>query len=93
MKPQPILTLKNEAVIQSSVAKLVRGKTLLVIAHRLSTIADADNIIVISVGKVAEEGTHQQLLENGEIYKKMWQSHMGMKEENASLEKVGAQYA
>lgn len=84
---------ENEAVIQSSVAKLVRGKTLLVIAHRLSTIADADNIFVISDGKVAEEGTHQQLLENGEIYKKMWQSHMGMKEENASLEKVGAQYA
>ena len=53
---------ENEAVIQSALAQLVRGKTLLVIAHRLSTIQHADNIIVLSHGKILEQGTHQQLL-------------------------------
>lgn len=85
---------ENEAVIQSSVAKLVQGKTLIVIAHRLSTIADADKIFVISDGRVAEEGTHQQLLGKGKIYPKMWQSHIGVKnEETDPQEKVGAIYA
>ena len=70
---------ENEAVIQSSVAKLVKGKTLIVIAHRLSTIADADKIFVIDNGRVAEEGTHEYLLEKGSIYTKMWQSHIGIK--------------
>lgn len=85
---------ENEAVIQSSVAKLVQGKTLIVIAHRLSTIADADKIFVISDGRVAEEGTHQQLLQKGKIYPKMWQSHIGVKnEETDPQEKVGAIYA
>lgn len=84
---------ENEAIIQSSVAKLVKGKTLLVIAHRLSTIADADKIFVISDGEVAEEGTHQQLLEKGKMYQKMWQVHMGVKkEENGLQQKVGVAY-
>lgn len=71
---------ENEAVIQSSVAKLVKDKTLIVIAHRLSTIADADKIFVIDNGKVAEEGTHEYLLNNGSIYPKMWQSHISVKD-------------
>lgn len=85
---------ENEAVIQSSVARLVQGKTLIVIAHRLSTIADADKIFVIKDGRVAEEGTHQQLLEKGKIYPQMWQSHIGVKkEENELQEKEGVKYA
>lgn len=84
---------ENEAIIQSSVAKLVKGKTLLVIAHRLSTIADADKIFIISDGRVAEEGTHQQLLKKGKMYPKMWQVHMGVKkEENSLQQKVGVAY-
>lgn len=85
---------ENEAIIQSSVAKLVQGKTLIVIAHRLSTIADADHIFVISDGGVLEEGTHAQLLEKGSLYPKMWQSHIGVK--NADImpqEREGAVYA
>lgn len=70
---------ENEAVIQSSVARLVRGKTLIVIAHRLSTIADADRIFVINDGRVAEEGTHKELLKHGKLYAKMWSSHIGVK--------------
>lgn len=80
---------ENEAVIQSSVAKLVRGKTLIVIAHRLSTIADADKIFVIDDGRVVEEGTHKKLLENGKLYAKMWESHIGVK----NREKEGGVYA
>lgn len=80
---------ENEAVIQSSVAKLVQGKTLIVIAHRLSTIADADRIFVIHDGRVAEEGTHRELLEHGKLYAKMWESHIDVK----NKEKEGAVYA
>ena len=85
---------ENEAIIQSSVAKLVQGKTLIVIAHRLSTVADADNIFVISDGRVVEEGTHAQLLEKGSLYPKMWQSHISVKDaENLPQEREGAAYA
>ena len=80
---------ENEAVIQSSVARLVQGKTLIVIAHRLSTIADADKIFVIDDGRVAEEGTHRELLDAGKLYAKMWNLHISVKD-NA---KEGAAYA
>lgn len=80
---------ENEAVIQASVAKLVRGKTLIVIAHRLSTIADADKIFVIDGGRIAEEGTHGELLAHGKLYASMWKSHIGVKDD----EKEGAVYA
>lgn len=80
---------ENEAVIQASVAKLVQGKTLIVIAHRLSTIIDADRIFVIDDGRIAEEGTHEELLAGGKIYAKLWESHIGVK----SREKEGVAYA
>lgn len=85
---------ENEAIIQSCVAKLVRGKTLIVIAHRLSTIVDADRIYVIKDGRVAEAGTHEKLLEQNGIYAKMWQSHVSVRsDENESPEKEGVKYA
>ena len=59
---------------------LIQGKTLIVIAHRLSTIADADRIFVVEDGRIAEEGTHEQLLENGKLYSKMWKSYIGVKD-------------
>lgn len=71
---------ENEALIQASVAKLVRGKTLIVIAHRLSTIVDADRIFVINGGRVTEEGTHRELLANGKLYARMWNSHISVKD-------------
>lgn len=72
---------ESEAVIQASVAKLVRGKTLIVIAHRLSTIADADKIFVIQDGKVEECGTHAELLGQQKLYQKMWEAHISTKED------------
>ena len=71
---------ENEAVIQTSVAKLVQGKTLIVIAHRLSTIADADRIYVIDKGRVDSFGTHGELLKNNGLYKKMWEAHISVKD-------------
>lgn len=71
---------ENEAVIQSSVAKLVQGKTLIVIAHRLSTIADADNIFVIHDGRIEEQGSHAELLAKGGLYKTMWDAHISVKD-------------
>ncbi|MCR5142646.1 MAG: ABC transporter ATP-binding protein/permease [Ruminococcus sp.] len=70
---------ENEAVIQSAIAKLVQGKTVIVIAHRLSTITDADNIIVMNEGTVAAHGTHRELLDGSELYRSMWQAHTGTK--------------
>ncbi|MCR4794470.1 MULTISPECIES: ABC transporter ATP-binding protein [Ruminococcus] len=71
---------ENEALVQSSVAKLVKGKTLLVIAHRLSTISSADQIILINDGKVEAVGTQQELLERSPLYTQMWNAHMTVKE-------------
>ena len=71
---------ENEALVQSSVAKLVQGKTLLVIAHRLSTIATADQIILINDGRVEATGTQQELLAKSPLYAQMWNAHMAVKE-------------
>ena len=71
---------ENEALIQSSVAKLVQGKTLIVIAHRLSTIVDADQIVVIDHGTVAGSGTHAQLLDSCGLYRELWEAHISSKD-------------
>ncbi len=71
---------ENEAIIQRSVAKLVEGKTLIVIAHRLSTVKDADRLYVIKDGDIAEQGTHEQLLEKGGLYSSMWAAHISAKD-------------
>ena len=71
---------ENEAVIQRSVSKLTEGKTLIVIAHRLSTIVDADRIYVVKDGRIHEEGTHEELLAHHDLYEKMWNAHMEVKD-------------
>ena len=71
---------ENEAVIQSAVAKLVQGKTLVVIAHRLSTITDSDQIVVIRDGAVQATGTHDGLLKGCPLYRDMWAAHIGVRD-------------
>ena len=71
---------ENEAVIQESVAKLVRGKTLIVIAHRLSTIVDADQIAVVNDGCIEAAGTQAELLQNCPLYRAMWSAHIASRD-------------
>lgn len=71
---------ENEAVIQQSVSRMVKGKTLIVIAHRLSTISSADTILLVHDGRIECRGTHKELLENSPMYRSMWQAHIGAKD-------------
>ena len=71
---------ENEAVVQEAVSKLVAGKTLIIIAHRLSTITDSDQIIVMKDGVISNIGTHDELLKTSELYREMWQAHIGAKD-------------
>lgn len=71
---------ENEAVIQKAIAKLVKGKTVIVIAHRLSTIQSADRIVVVKDGRIEAQGTHEELRKNSPLYESMWQAHIGVKD-------------
>jgi ATP-binding cassette, subfamily B, bacterial len=62
------LDTQTEATIQSELETLSEGRTTITIAHRLSTVRDADQIVVIDQGQIAERGTHEQLLEEGGLY-------------------------
>lgn len=63
---------ENEALIQKAFNKLTQGRTVLMIAHRLSTVRNADCIVVLSEGRVAEQGTHKELLDHRGLYARMW---------------------
>ena len=76
---------ENEAVIQSALARLIQGKTLLVIAHRLSTVADADQIFVVKDGNIAAQGTQDELLKSCPLYKEMWEAHMSVKDNDGEV--------
>src|SRR5213075_3350406 len=66
------LDTRTEREIQRSLEEVSRGRTTLVIAHRLSTIVDADEIIVLADGRIAERGTHADLLRRDGVYAAMW---------------------
>ncbi|MAM33488.1 MAG: ABC transporter family protein [Micavibrio sp.] len=81
LKDAPILILDeatsaldthSERLIQKSLENLMKGKTVIAIAHRLSTIANLDRIVVMAHGRIAEEGTHQELLERKGLYAELW---------------------
>ena len=62
----------TEQAVQDNLAAVCRGTTTLVIAHRLSTVVDADQILVIEGGRIAEQGTHAALLREGGLYATLW---------------------
>ncbi|MEM6463261.1 MAG: ABC transporter ATP-binding protein [Pseudomonadota bacterium] len=62
----------NEAAVQAALRALTRGKTLIVVAHRLQTVRNADRILVLGDGRIAEAGSHEELLKNQSRYAKFW---------------------
>ena len=68
------LDAESEAAVQQALAETLEGRTSLVIAHRLSTIRDADQIIVVEAGRVAEVGDHQELLARGGLYADLYET-------------------
>lgn len=66
------LDVECETAVQAALSRLVRGKTVLVIAHRMRTVAGADKIVVLSGGHVAEQGTHEALMQKGGVYASLY---------------------
>jgi ATP-binding cassette subfamily B protein len=64
----------SESAVQSALAELAAGKTLLVIAHRLHTIAAANQILVLDAGRIVERGTHEDLISHDGLYTRMWRA-------------------
>ena len=77
---------ENEAILQSSIARLVAGKTLIVIAHRLSTVKDSDCIFVVNNGRIENSGTHEELLKSCPLYRQMWRAHITAKDTAKEVE-------
>ena len=84
LKNAPVLVLdeatafadpENEAAVQRAFERLAEGRTVIMIAHRLTTVQNADNIYVLKDGKVAESGTHAQLMERKGIYSDMYEEY------------------
>ena len=67
----------TEVRIQHAFDELSRGRTTLIIAHRLSTIRSADRILVIEDGRIAEQGTHEELLAKNGEYAALWRTQNG----------------
>ena len=81
LKDAPIILLdeatasidpSNEAIIQKAISSLTKGKTVIVIAHRIHTIVECDKIIVLDKGNIVEEGTHDKLISNNNLYYKLY---------------------
>ncbi|MBV9528271.1 ABC transporter ATP-binding protein/permease [Sphingomonas sp.] len=81
LKNPPILVLdeatsaldsRTEQAIQETLDRVAESRTTIMIAHRLSTVVDADQIVVLEDGRVAERGTHEQLLDDGGLYAELW---------------------
>ena len=98
LKGPPILVLDEatsaldshtEQEIQDALEKVSRNRTSLVIAHRLSTIVGADEIIVLDQGRIAERGTHSQLLAAGGLYASMWNRQREAQEARERLALIG----
>jgi ATP-binding cassette subfamily B protein len=82
------LDSRAEKAIQAELERIAQGRTTLVIAHRLSTVMDADQILVLSQGRIVERGTHRQLLEAQGEYARMWALQQQQAQAKAVLEET-----
>ena len=89
LKDTPVLVLdeatafsdpENEHLIMTAISELIQNKTVIIIAHRLSTIVEVDQIVVLDNGEVEAVGNHEELLQESELYSKMWNAHTRVKE-------------
>ncbi|VSI48002.1 putative ABC transporter ATP-binding protein [Streptococcus pneumoniae] len=71
---------ENEVIIKQALSKLIKDKTVIIIAHRLSTITDTEQIFLIENGELVSYGKHDELLEGCELYRNMWNAHIGTKD-------------
>ena len=71
---------ENEVIIKQALSKLIKDKTVIIIAHRLSTITDAEQIFLIENGELVSYGKHDELLKGCELYRNMWNAHIGTKD-------------
>jgi ATP-binding cassette subfamily B multidrug efflux pump len=99
LKDAPILILDEatsaldsevEAAIQGSLYRLMEGKTVIAIAHRLSTIAAMDRLVVLDHGRIAEIGSHEELLRRGGLYAQLWSRQSGGFLDEGLMQAVGA---
>lgn len=77
------LDSESEAAVQEALSRLMEGRTAIVVAHRLSTVSSLDRIVVISHGVIVEDGTHQELVEQGGEYAQLWSRQIGAYEDEA----------
>ncbi|MDR1956624.1 MAG: ABC transporter ATP-binding protein/permease [Treponema sp.] len=101
LKNAPILVLdeatafadpENEQKIQKALEELMHNKTVIIIAHRLSTVRGADKIVVIDQGRVAETGTHGELVNAGGRYRRMWEQYTGAMTWTLGRDALGARH-
>ncbi|MNI52753.1 Lipid A export ATP-binding/permease protein MsbA [compost metagenome] len=99
LKNAPVLVLdeatafadpENEYKMQLALTELMRGKTVLVIAHRLASIREAEQILVLRSGEIAEQGNHAGLLALNGLYHGMWQAYLGA--DDWQMERGGAEH-
>jgi ABC transporter fused permease/ATP-binding protein len=84
------LDAESEALVQQALARLMKGRTTLVIAHRLSTVRDADRIVVLDDGNIVEQGSHDVLMDQGGVYRRLVE-HQVISERREQVEANGGQ--
>ena len=81
----------TELLIQQALNRILKGRTSIVIAHRLSTIRNADKIVVLNAGRVAEVGSHDELLESGGVYAQLYAINYGLSGPSVDVAPVGGE--
>lgn len=72
-EPTASLDADNEALVQQALDRIARDRTVVMIAHRLKTVRNASSVVVVEDGRVAQRGTHDDLLRQGGIYARLWE--------------------